>query len=188
LIKKTITYTDFNGQQQTEDFYFNLTKAELAEMELSGEGNSLKASLERIVASNDGAKIVSEFKKILEKSYGVRSADGKRFMKSPQAWEEFASSEAYSVLFMELATDANASAEFINALVPIKPPQGQPAVPGFRPGHEPTSQPTPPTGAFGQPTQPVIQAPDQSQSAQPIQQYDPSQDRGPQSFPPAPQQ
>lgn len=172
MIKKTITYTDFNGEQQTEDFYFNLTKAELAEMELSGEGNSLKASLERIVASNDGAKIIAEFKKILEKSYGVRSADGKRFMKSPQAWEEFSSSEAYSVLFMELATDANASAEFIKALVPTNPPQGQPAVPGFRPGHEPTSQPTPPTGAFGQP----------------IQQYDPSQDRGPQSFPPAPQQ
>lgn len=184
MLKKTITYTDFNGDQNTEDFYFNLTRAELAEMELSGEGNSLKAQIEKIVASQNGGEIIRIFKEIIEKSYGVRSADGKRFMKTPAQFKEFASSEAYSELFMELATNADAGAAFINGLT--APHAQQQEQPGFRPGFDPSQRPTPPVaGAFGQP---IEQAPDPSQAAQPIQQpptippaqpYDPSQDRGP---------
>lgn len=172
MIKKTITYTDFNGNEQTEDFYFNLTKAELAEMELSGEGNSLKASIDRIVKANDGAKIVAEFKRIFEKSYGVRSADGKHFIKSKEEWDKFSSGEAYSTLFMELATDADKAIEFINALVPSglsnqNAPQQAAPRDGFRPGYDPNYRPTPPVAGAPQPIQ---QSPDQSQAAPPIQQ------------------
>jgi len=117
VIKKTITYEDFNGNQQTEDFYFNLTKAELIEMEVSEEGG-LGEYLTKIGESNDGAKIIEWFKKIVLISYGEKSPDGKRFIKNQELRDSFASSEAYSELFMELATDAKAASAFMNGVVP----------------------------------------------------------------------
>ncbi len=117
MLKKTITYNDLDGNPLTEDFYFNLSKAELAEMELSQDGGML-AYLKYIVASKDGAGIMMAFKKILTQSVGRRSDDGKRFMKSPQITEEFMQTDAYSVLFMELVTDAEASSAFIRGIVP----------------------------------------------------------------------
>ena len=117
MIKKTITYEDFDGKQQTEDFYFNLTKAELIEMEVS-EGGGLGEYLAKIGESNDGAKIIEWFKKIVLISYGEKSPDGKRFVKNQELRDSFASSEAYSELFMELATNAKAASEFMNGVVP----------------------------------------------------------------------
>ena len=117
MLKKTITYPDYNGLDRTEDFYFNLTKAEIMEMELSTTGG-LSEMISRIVAAKDAPAIIKVFKELILKAYGQKSADGKRFIKSAALSEEFAQTEAYSILFMELATDADAAAKFVNAIVP----------------------------------------------------------------------
>lgn len=117
MLKKTITYTDFNDEEVSEDFFFHLSKAELVELELSHPGG-LSAALERIVAAEDGKAIISEFKNIILGSYGQKSLDGRRFVKNSQIREEFESSEAYSTLFMELVMDADAAANFINGIIP----------------------------------------------------------------------
>lgn len=117
MLKKTMTYKNYDGEDITEDFYFNLTKAELIDMELSTEGG-LKTKLEKIVASRNVPEIIKMFKEIVLKAYGQKSADGKRFIKNAQLTEEFTQTEAYSELFMELATDDKAAAAFINAVLP----------------------------------------------------------------------
>lgn len=120
MLKKTMTYTDFNGVERTEDFYFNLTKAEVAEMEMSTEGG-LAERLERIVNAKESTQIVAAFKELILKSYGVKSPDGKRFIKNKEVRDEFEQTEAYSDLFMELATNSEAAAAFVNAIVPAAP-------------------------------------------------------------------
>ena len=117
MLKKTITYTDYNGTERTEDHYFNLSKAELAEMEM-GTAGGLAEMLNRIVAAQDAPAIMKVFKELILKAYGIKSADGKRFIKSEEISTEFVQTEAYSVLFMELITDADAIAAFINGIVP----------------------------------------------------------------------
>ena len=117
MLKKSITYEDFDGNTITEDHYFHLSKADLVEMEMSHKGG-LHEYLQRIVADEDGKAIIAEFKELILASYGERSDDGKRFIKTPQLREEFQSTEAYSALFMELCLDADAAAEFINGIVP----------------------------------------------------------------------
>lgn len=117
MLKKTITYTDYNGNERTEDFYFNLTEAEIMEMEMSTAGG-LAESIQRIVKAQDAPAIIKIFKDLVLKAYGVKSPDGKRFIKNASLREEFEQTEAYSKLFMELATDADAAAEFVNGIVP----------------------------------------------------------------------
>lgn len=117
MLKKTITYKDFNGDEVSEDFFFHLSKAELVEMEVSHEGG-LAESLQKIIAAEDGKGIIAEFKNIILSAYGKRSEDGKRFVKNATVREEFESSEAYSALFMDLVTNADAAVEFINGIVP----------------------------------------------------------------------
>ena len=117
MLKKTISYEDFNGNKFTEDFYFNLTKAEIAEMELEVPGG-LTATLEKITKAQDTPTLIKIFKDLILRSYGVKSADGKRFIKNPTMREEFEQHAAYSVLFMELATNAEAASEFVNGIVP----------------------------------------------------------------------
>lgn len=118
MLKKSITYNDLDGNQITEDFYFNMTKAELAEMELSGPEGGLSAQLRNMLATGDRADIISTFKKIISRTVGRRSDDGKRFMKSDMITEEFMQTDAYSALFMELVTDAEASIAFIHGVIP----------------------------------------------------------------------
>lgn len=118
MLKKTITYEDFNGETVSEDFFFHLSKAELVELELSHQGG-LSAALQRIVDAEDGKGIVQEFKNIILSAYGKRSDDGKRFIKNQQIREEFESTEAYSSLFIELVTDTDAAVEFINGVIPV---------------------------------------------------------------------
>ena len=122
MFKKTITYTDYNGSERTEDFYFNLSKAELMEMEMSIPGG-MKEMLQRIISAQDTGKIIETFKKILLKAYGEKSEDGKRFIKSPEISKAFSETEAYSMLFVELAQDAKKASEFINGIIPsgVKP-------------------------------------------------------------------
>ena len=117
MLKKTITYEDFNGEKVSEDFFFHLSKAELVELELSHQGG-LSESLQKIIADEDGKSIIAEFKNIILSAYGKRSEDGKRFVKNATVREEFESSEAYSALFMELVTNADAAVEFINGIIP----------------------------------------------------------------------
>jgi hypothetical protein len=117
VLKKTITYTDFNGEEVKEDFFFHLSKAELVELEMGHDGG-LSAAMERIVATDDRAAIISEFKKIILNSYGKKSMDGKRFIKNATMREEFESSEAYSTLFMELVTVTDSAIEFMNGIIP----------------------------------------------------------------------
>lgn len=117
MLKKTITYTDYNGVERTEDFYFNLTKAEIMEMEMTTTGG-LTVMVDKIVAAKDVPSIIKVFKDLILKSYGEKSADGKHFVKSEAIAQAFAQTEAYSILFMELATDAEAGAAFVNGIVP----------------------------------------------------------------------
>ena len=117
MLKKTIEYEDFNGEKVSEDFFFHLSKAELVELELSHQGG-LSESLQKIIADEDGKSIIAEFKNIILSAYGKRSEDGKRFVKNATVREEFESSEAYSALFMELVTNADAAVEFINGIIP----------------------------------------------------------------------
>ena len=120
MLKKTIKYIDFDGNERTEDFYFNLTKAECAEMDLSAEGGLIKM-INQIVNSNDNKRILEVFKDVVLRAYGEKSLDGRRFIKTQEVRESFAQTQAYSELFIELATDAEAAAAFMNGIVPSVP-------------------------------------------------------------------
>lgn len=117
MLKRKITYTDFNGTTRSENFYFNLTETELMEMEMSAAGG-FKERVQRVIDAQDTATIIEIFKDFILKSYGEKSPDGKYFDKSPEISRRFASTNAYSVLFMELATKADKAAEFIKGIVP----------------------------------------------------------------------
>jgi hypothetical protein len=119
MYKKTITYTDYNDMDRTEDFYFNLSEVELTDMQLSVEGG-LSAMIDKLVESKDMAALINILKDIIIKSYGVKSEDGRRFIKKPEYVEEFMQTPAYGALYMELATDETAAAEFINKIIPSK--------------------------------------------------------------------
>ena len=121
MLKKTIAYTDYNGVERKEDFYFNLSKAEIMEMEMSTSGG-LTEMISKIVAAQDTPAIIKLFKDLVLRAYGEKSLDGKRFVKIDENGiplsRAFSQTEAYSVLFMELATDAEAASEFVNGVVP----------------------------------------------------------------------
>lgn len=117
MLKKTITYTDYNGNERTEDFYFNLSKAEVMEMEMSTTGG-MAEMIQKIVSAQDAPAIIKIFKEIILKSYGEKSPDGKRFIKSEEIARAFSQTEAYSELYMELSTDADAAAAFVRGIVP----------------------------------------------------------------------
>lgn len=124
MYKRSITYTDFDGNQRTETFYFNLSKAELTEMALSTEGG-LDVYIQKVVESRNSAEIIRIFKELILKAYGEKSDDGRRFIKhrnGVRLADEFAETEAYSTLFMELATDENRAVEFFNNIIPQEAP------------------------------------------------------------------
>ena len=117
MVVEKIKYTDFNGIEREEEFMFNLTEAEITEMELTTDGG-LSDSIKKIIAAQDTPQIIKVFKMLLLKSYGEKSADGRRFVKSDKLSEEFAQTNAYSQLFMKLATDDKAAVAFINGIMP----------------------------------------------------------------------
>lgn len=117
MYKKTITCTNFNGVETTEDYYFNLTESEILEMQL-GTAGGLDQQLSRIVAGLELPELVKFFKDFVLKSYGVKSPDGKRFIKNDEIREAFSQTNAYNKLFMELAFDDKAAANFINGVIP----------------------------------------------------------------------
>lgn len=118
MLKKTITYEDFDGNKRTEDFYFNLSKAEVLEMQM-GISGGMTQMLNKIIAAQDGGRVIKTFKDIILKAYGEKSPDGKRFIKSEEISTAFSQTEAYSQLFMELATNADAAATFVNSIIPV---------------------------------------------------------------------
>ena len=117
MVVEKIKYTDFNGLEREEEFMFNLTEAEITEMELTTDGG-LSDSIKKIIAAQDTPEIIKVFKMLLLKSYGEKSADGRRFVKSDKLSEEFSQTNAYSQLFMKLATDDKAAVAFINGIMP----------------------------------------------------------------------
>ena len=117
MITKKITYTDYNGVERTEEFMFNMSKAELMEKEMSVNGG-LSELMKKVAETQDAPQLIKIFKDLVLDAYGVKSNDGKRFIKSEELRTEFSQTEAYSVLFMELAFDADAAAKFINGIIP----------------------------------------------------------------------
>ena len=117
MLKKTIKYTDYDGNEREEDFYFNLSKAEVTEMELSKEGG-MSEYIKKISATQNGPELIKLFKEIIMKSYGEKSLDGKRFIKNKELTEAFTQTEAYSELFVELASNADEAVKFINGIMP----------------------------------------------------------------------
>lgn len=115
--KEVIKYTDYNGVEREEPFYFNLTDAELLELEMGTVGGFAEM-VQKIVAAKDAPTIINTFKEIILKAYGVKSDDGRRFIKSPELSKEFSETPAYSILYMQLATDADKGADFILGIVP----------------------------------------------------------------------
>ena len=117
MLKKTITYEDYNGVERKEDFYFNLSKVELTEMQMGADGG-MSEYLQKIVDAKDSATIMEMFKTLILKAYGEKVDDGKRFKKSKELSEAFSQTPAYEVLYMELAFDADAAAKFVKGIVP----------------------------------------------------------------------
>lgn len=119
MLKKTVEYVDYNGVTRKEDFYFNLTRAEVTEMEMSTAGG-MAEMIQKVVDAQDAPTIIKIFKDLVLKSYGEKSPDGKRFIKSEEIATAFSQTEAYSQIFMELATDADKAAEFVNGIIPAQ--------------------------------------------------------------------
>lgn len=117
MFKKTITFEDYDGNERTEDFYFNLDERDITKMELGTTGG-LDQYIQKIAAEKDLPKIIELFEELIDASYGEKSADGKYFMKTAEALMKFKSTQAYSDLYMELATNEDAAAEFINGITP----------------------------------------------------------------------
>lgn len=117
MLKKTITYTDYNGNERTEDFYFNLSKAEIMKMEMSTPGG-FAGLIQRVIAAQDQPALIKIFEDIIVKAYGEKTPDGKGFRKTKEITDAFMETDAYSELFMELATNSDAAAAFINGIIP----------------------------------------------------------------------
>lgn len=129
--KETIKYTDYNGIEREEDYYFNLTKAEVMEMEMSEVGG-MAEMIKKIVNAKDAPAIIKVFKDLILKAYGEKSPDGKRFQKVDKdgtpLYIAFEQTEAYSELFVKLATDADAAADFVNGILPVDPEEAKKAL------------------------------------------------------------
>ena len=118
MLTKTITYTDYNGVERTEPFYFNLSQAELIDMQLGGKDGLYSDKLQKMIDNHDAAAIVATIKEFVLKSYGEKTDDGKRFIKSPEISKAFMQTEAYSQLITELLSDDAKSSEFILGIMP----------------------------------------------------------------------
>ncbi len=117
MYKKTITYEDYNGVKRTEDFWFNMSKAELMRMDMSTTGGMAEL-IRKMMRESDNKKLTELFEQLILGAYGEKSADGRRFIKSQELIDDFRQSEAYSELFFELATNTDAAIEFVKGIVP----------------------------------------------------------------------
>ena len=119
MLKKTVTYEDWNGKTRTEDFYFNLTRTECAELEYGlGPGKSLSESFQTLIETRDMGEIIKTMKDIVLKAYGIKSDDGRRFMKNDEIRTAFVENPAFDEIYMELATDSDKAADFLTGIIP----------------------------------------------------------------------
>lgn len=118
MFKKTITYKDYNGTERTEPFYFHLNATDLFDIQLTADHGDFESMLKTIIADRDGKKIMTLFSQLIRRAYGVKSDDGKQFIKNEEVVNAFCQSPAYDELFLELVTDAKKAADFVNALIP----------------------------------------------------------------------
>lgn len=119
MLTKEFTFTDYNGVERTEKHLFHLSQAEIMEMEM-GTSGGLTEYIQKIIDAKDGPSIIKLFKELILKAYGVKSPDGRQFIKNDEVRNSFAQTEAYSMLFMELATDSDAAAAFVNGIIPAE--------------------------------------------------------------------
>lgn len=117
MIKKTVTYKDLNGKERTETFYFHYFESEIMDMEMSEEGG-LAERIQRIIDAKDQASLLKVIKKFVVDAYGIKSDDGRRFIKSQEVKDAFVECPAYSKIYMELLTNDELAAEFVNKVVP----------------------------------------------------------------------
>ena len=117
MIKRTVTYEDYNGEKRTETFYFHFTEAEILDMEMSTEGGFAER-IQRIIDAKDQSALMKLIKKFVIDAYGVKSDDGKRFIKNDEVKAAFLECPAYSDIFMDMVTDDKLAAEFVNGVVP----------------------------------------------------------------------
>lgn len=118
MLKKSITFTDFDGKVRTEDHYFNLNKAEVVKWLTTNGDYTLDKMLERLSTEKNGKKIMEIFEDLIHRSYGRKSLDGRKFEKNEEIWKDFYETEAYSELFMEMVTDAKKASAFVNGIIP----------------------------------------------------------------------
>lgn len=132
MLKKTIKFKDLDGNPLEEDFYFNISKAELAEMEIGeAKQGGMAAVIQQIIDETDGKKITALLNEVIKTAYGVRSSDNRRFIKNDEVWEDFYHTDAHSELLYELYTDSAKAAEFMNGIAPIEVSQKMPVVDGM---------------------------------------------------------
>lgn len=117
MLTKAITYIDYNGNKKTKNFYFNLTRTELAKMELTNKAG-MEETIKQMINEDDREKIIDLFETLVLGSVGEKSADGERFEKSDKIRQDFINHPAYDILFMELISDSKSMADFINAILP----------------------------------------------------------------------
>ena len=117
MYKKKITYTDYNGTERTEDFYFNLSKSEMIMLETTTPGG-YTGLIQRVIESKDNREIMKIFTDLIRRSYGVKSEDGKHFVKNDQVVEDFMNSAAFDQMFTEFFTDENAASDFAKGIIP----------------------------------------------------------------------
>lgn len=117
MVKRRISYTDYDGTERTEDFYFNITEAEMYQLEASEEGG-LSTKLQKLIDSPNGKEIMQYVNEIIMTAYGEKSADGRRFIKSPELSKAFSETPAYNQIFLELVLDAKKAADFVTAVLP----------------------------------------------------------------------
>jgi len=117
MLKREIKYQDFNDEEVTDTFYFNITKSEIVELEVETK-EGMDATIKKIIETKDNKTLIAEFKRIILLSYGEKSADGKRFIKSDESREAFSQTAAFDTLFMELATEDEAASNFIKGILP----------------------------------------------------------------------
>lgn len=117
MLKKTVTYSDYNGVERTETFYFHYTEAEILDMEMSTEGGFAER-IQKIIDAKDQVSLMKLIKKFVIDAYGIKSEDGKRFIKNDKVKTEFLESPAYSKIWMELVMDDEVAADFVNNVIP----------------------------------------------------------------------
>lgn len=117
MIKKTVTYEDLNGVSRTESFYFHYYESEILEMELSVDGGFAER-IQRIIDAKDQTTLIRVIKKFVLDAYGVKSDDGRQFIKNDEVRARFEQCPAYSKIFMELVLDDKVAADFVNGVVP----------------------------------------------------------------------